>query len=190
MKVSLLFLIFSFSAFGQIAIPTLQPQFMGGRATYNRNFSQPMQFNPQRMMPFNFNQAQNLQGQNQKPQANKPKQPLRAINNRYPANKSNTMQFGLYERINLRDSKKQGEAIKVYKQKLAAMRINLRAYRIDPVKPITPITPADPKPQPKPQPKPEDGDNPNNGEVGIGGGPGPVPPTFPLAVGMPAPELR
>ena len=184
MNIILLILIFSFSAFGQIARPTFQPQFMSGRAIHGSgNFSQPMQFNPQRMMPFNFNEKSEAQ-------ANKPKQPLRAINNRYPANKSNTMQFGPYKRINLRNSQEQAEAVKVYKQKLAAKRINLRAYRIEPIKPITPITPIDPKPEPKPQPKPEDGNDPNDGEVGIGGGPGPVPPSFPQAVSRPAPELR
>ena len=163
----------------QLLSPTIRPQFVSGRATYNNNvgFIQPMLLN--RMMPY----ATSMQNQ-QQPQS---KQPLRAHNNRYPVNRSNTMGFGGYERINLRNGKAQALAAQQYKTKLAALRINLRAYRIQPVTPTNPTTP-EPQPQPQPQP-PTNGD----GEVGIGGGPGPVPPSFPEgppAVGMPAPQPR
>ena len=158
----------------QLLTPTIRPQFGSGRATYNNNagFIQPMI--PNRFIPY----AAGVQNQ-------QPKQPLRAHNNRYPANRSNTMGFGGYERINLRNGKAQALAAQQYKTKLAALRINLRAYRIQPVTP-------EPQPQPQPQPQPPTNNN-ENGEVGIGGGPGPVPPSFPEgppAVGMPAPQPR
>ena len=170
----------------QLLTPTIRPQFGSGRATYNNNagFIQPMI--PNRIIPY----AAGIQNQQQNQQ---PKQPLRAHNNRYPVNRSNTMGFGGYERINLRNGKAQALAAQQYKTKLAALRINLRGYRLNFGKPTTPPTNnndgnSTPVPQPQPQP-PTNGD----GEVGIGGGPGPVPPSFPEgppAVGMPAPQPR
>ena len=162
----------------QLLTPTIRPQFGSGRATYNNNagFIQPMI--PNRIIPY----AAGVQNQQQNQQ---PKQPLRAHNNRYPVNRSNTMGFGEYKRINLRNGKAQALAAQQYKTKLAALRINLRAYRVQPVAPTN-------KPQPQPQPQPPTNNN-ENGEVGIGGGPGPVPPSFPEgppAVGMPAPQPR
>ena len=203
MKFLVLFLA-SFSCYGQISIPTFQSQFFSGRATSNnRNFSAPItSLNSQRMTPFyGGNTQQQLQTQPQK------KEPLRAHNNRYPVNRSNTMGFGSYRRLNLRDHKAQALAAQKYKEKLSVMRLNLRAYRIQPT---TPVTPIQPQPQPNPQPNPEPQPNPNDGnggEVGIGGGEGSNPPEFPsepqprpavlpiqqpspIAIGMPAPEPR
>lgn len=187
MVLPIILLLTGFTTLAQLAVPTFQPQFFSGRATYNnRNFSLPSQFNPQRMIPYG---GTNAQQQTQK-------QPLRAHNNRYPVNRSNIMGFGPYARINLRDHKTQATAAQKYKEKLSSMRINLRAYRIQPVQPVTPTTPTQPQPQPQPQPpntdNPDNPDNPDNneGQVGIGGGAGPVPPSFPPAVGMPAPQPR
>ena len=158
----------------------------------NRNFSQSIPLSSQRMIPFYGSNTQRARPQQTQSQR---KEPLRAYNNRYPKNKSNTMGFGSYKRINLRNSKELALAAETYKHKLSVMRINLRAYRIEPVKPIEPVAPPKPKPQPQPQPQPPntggpDGPDNGGGEVGIGGGLGPVPPSFPSAVGMPAPQPR
>jgi hypothetical protein len=196
-----LLLFISFSCYGQIAVPTSQPRFLGGRATHSSlNTVRPNQLNPQRMLPYNIGNTQQNQTQAQPQQ----KQPLRSHNNRYPVNQSNIMGFGSYNRLNLRDHKAQALAAQKYREKLSVMRINLRAYRIQPVQPTTPTTPQpqpqpqpnpQPQPQPNPQPQPPNTNNPNNngGQVGIGGGSGPVPPSFPtgpVAVGMPAPQPR
>ena len=172
MKIKLLLFLICFTSYAQ-------------RATHGSlNVGQLNQIALQRMIPYSGGNIQQTQIEK--------KIPLRAHNNRYPANKSNIMQFGPYKRTNLRDSKKRAEAIKLYKEKLSAMRINLRAYRIEAVKPIEPVAPPKPKPKPQPQPQPPNTGGPNNGggEIGIGGGPGPVPPSFPPAVGMPAPQPR
>ena len=117
------------------------------------------------------------------------------------------MGFAPYQRLNLRDKKAITLAAEQYKLKLAVMRINLRAYRIQPVQPVAPTPPTNPQPhpQPQPQPQPQPPTIPtnNNGQVGIGGGSGPVPPAFPggsvtieysdenfIAIGMPAPQPR
>ena len=133
--------------YSQLAVPTFQPQFFGGRATHgNNNFARPMPLNPQRMMPFYGGNTQQTQPQQAQPQK---KEPLRAHNNRYPVNRSNTMGFGPYQRLNLRDNKAITLAAEQYKLKLAVMRINLRAYRIQPVQPVEPTPPTNPQPQPR-----------------------------------------
>jgi len=211
--VLLIFLLTSLTAFAQLAVPTFQPQFIGGRATHGSlNMARPNQFNSQRMTPYGSgNTQQQPQTQPQK------KELLRARNNRYPVNRSNTMDFSSYSRVNLRDNKAQALAAKQYKEKLSIMRINLRAYRIQPVQPVAPTPPTQPQPQqpqpPQPQPpnedNPDDPDEPDNngGQMGIGGEAGSNPPQFPtepqtrpavlptqpptpIAVGMPAPMPR
>lgn len=204
MKIKLLLFLISFSCYGQIAVPTFQPQIFGGRATHGSiNTARPNQFNSQRIMPYGGGNTQQNQGQtqpsqNQNQAQSQQKQPLRSYNNRYSVNRSNIMGFGSYNRLNLRDHKAQILAAQKYKEKLSSMRINLRAYRIQPVQPVTPT-----QPQPQPQPQPSNG----GGQIGIGGGAGPNPPQFPtgpqprpavlptqpsgpVAVGMPAPQPR
>jgi len=190
MKYVYIFLLYTLSLNAQLLTPTMTPQTLGGLRQFSQNMSGRANYNnrggfsqtviPNRMMPY----SAGIHNQQQK-------QPLRAHNNRYPVNRSNTMGFGEYKRINLRNGKAQALAAQQYKTKLAALRINLRAYRVQPVAPTNPTTP-EPQPQPQPQPQPPTNNN-ENGEVGIGGGPGPVPPSFPEgppAVGMPAPQPR
>jgi len=109
--------------------PTFTPSFSSGRAMHGGiNLSSPMQVNPQRMIPFRATPNQQTQPQQSAPTA----QPLRAINNRYPKNRSNIMGFGGYDRINLKDHRKRAETAKIYKEKLSTLRISLRAYREPP----------------------------------------------------------
>ena len=76
----LIFLLTSLTAFAQLAVPTFQPQFFSGRATYNnRNFSRPTPFNSQRMMPYGGGNTQQQPQQQAQPQK---KQTLRAHNHR------------------------------------------------------------------------------------------------------------
>ena len=125
----LVLIIFSCSAFGQLMSPTFTPSFSSGRAMHGGiNLPRPMQVNPQRMIPFRATANQQTQPQQSAPT----KQPLRAINNRYPKNNSNIMGFKSYDRINLKDHKKRAEAAKIYKEKLSTLRISLRAYRTPP----------------------------------------------------------
>tara|TARA_Y100001938_G_C8096794_1_gene438663 strand:+ start:3770 stop:4408 length:639 start_codon:yes stop_codon:yes gene_type:complete len=131
----LILIIFSYSAFGQLMSLTFTPRFSSGRAMHGGiNLPRPIQVNPQRMIPFRATPNQQAQPQQSTPT----KQPLRAINNRYPKNNSNIMGFRSYERINLKDHKKRAEAAKIYKEKLSTLRISLRSYRKSPPTPTTP----------------------------------------------------
>lgn len=113
--------------------PTFTPSFSSGRAMHGGiNLPRPIQVNPQRMIPFRATPNQQTQPQQSAPT----KQPLRAINNRYPKNNSNIMGFKSYDRINLKDHKKRAEAARIYKEKLSTLRISLRAYRVPPPAPL------------------------------------------------------
>ena len=201
MKYVYIFLLYTLSLNAQLLTPTMMPQTLGGLRQFSQNMSGRANYNnrggfsqtviPNRMMPY----AAGIQNQ-QRPQQtlNQPQatQPLRAHNNKYPVNKSSTMGFGGYKRINLRDSKAQALAAQRYKTTLATLRISLRGYRMNFGKPTTPpnnnnnnnggTTSQPPKPPTTP------GNN-GNGQVGIGGGPGPVPPTFPGGPDNPDPSM-
>ena len=212
MKYFYIFLLCTLGLNAQLLTPTMMPQTLGGLRQFSQNMSGRANYNnrggfsraviPNRMMPYAGGiqnqqrpQQQTLNQNQQQPQAS---QPLRAHNNRYPVNRYNTMGFGGYERINLRDSKAQALAAQRYKTTLATLRISLRSYRMNSGRPTTPPNnnnnnnngggttpqpqPPTPQPQPptpQPQPQPPTIPTNNNGQVGIGGGPGPVPPAFP-----------
>jgi hypothetical protein len=196
----LILIIFSCSAFGQLMSPTFTPSFSSGRAMHGGiNLPRPMQVNPQRMIPFRATPNQQTQPQQSAPT----KQPLRAINNRYPKNNSNIMGFKSYDRINLKDHKKRAEAAKIYKEKLSTLRISLRAARVlepvpHPVPPTiatnSPVLPTTPPSNPNVRPAVMPPNNNNGDGYPV---PHPVPPTIAtnspassIAIGMPAPQPR
>ena len=197
MKYVYIFLLYTLSLNAQLLTPTMTPQTFGGLRQFSQNMSGRANYNnrggfiqtviPNRMIPY----AAGIQNQQRPQPQQQAKQPLRAHNNRYPVNRSNTMGFGSYRRINLRDSKAQALAAQRYKTTLATLRISLRGYRMNFGKPTTPPNNNNNNnggTTPTPQPPTTPGNN-GNGQVGIGGGPGPVPPTFPGGPDNPDPGM-